>query len=385
MVDLLNNLRGRRRHPSQVVAIASDGASWRCEIVAASPDGTPQVRRRGDPAASLADALRSAVNGSAGNGAPMDAILLTSHFLLHRIVLPVPPATLPVGDELQQLVRWELEPRVAERFHHSADVHYCHRVLPSSGNGTREILAGALPADALPAWTRELTAHRLRLRGIYPLESPAVATDAAGPAADAGEPILEAARHYLCADERTPVLCVAPGPRAARRIVLTRQWLYALAGVACAAWLAFAWLRLEQDRAAWAVRLDLAGQAEAARTANEKLAAEIAAARRRIQLQQRLVPDYRLRPARVLDALAQRTPQGLVVQECCDEPDGRVIIRGWGPSIETNEAFRQALVAGGTCLRADPAEDTRRIETPDGRARYPFAYRCTVRGEGGAP
>jgi hypothetical protein len=339
------------------------------------------VRRRGDTAASLADAVRSTVNGSVDNGAPTDAILLTSQFLLHRIVLPVPPATLPVGDELQQLVRWELEPRVTERFHAPGDIHYCYRVLPSSGNGTREILAGALPADLLQVWTRELTSHRLRLRGIYPLELPAVEPGAAGRGDDAGEPIVEAARHFLCGDEQKPVLCVTPRPPAARQIVLKREWLYALAGVACAASLAFAWLRLEQDRADWAARLDLAAQVQAVLTDNEKMASEIAAAHRRIQLQQRLVPDYRLRPVKVLDALARHTPQGLVVQECYDEPDGRVMIRGWAVSVETHESFRQALVAGGTCLRADPAEDTRRIETPDGRARYPFAYRCTVRGE----
>ncbi|MBN2582426.1 MAG: hypothetical protein JXL80_05110 [Planctomycetes bacterium] len=384
MVRTLDNLWGRHHRPSRVVAVAADGVSWYCAVLAVSSGGEPHVERGGTVSPSLAEALHGVANGTAGNGhgAPTDAILLTTRFLQHRIVLPVPPATLPVGDELQQLVRWELEPRVAGCFSSDTDVEYCNRVLPSVGNGTREILAGALPADALEAWSEELARHRLRLRGVYPLEGHEPTLGDVFCSVDSPEPLLQAARHCLGQDEFAPVLCVLPQRTDVRRMVVRREWVYALVGVVCAVALAFSRARLGSDRAAWTARITLAGQVEAARSGNQKLAGDLSALRRQVQVQQRLVPDQRIRPLRVLDVLARHTPEGAVVTECYDEADGRVMISGWGQSVKANELLRQALLQSGVCLRADLAEDIKRVETTDGRARYPFAYRCTIRGGG---
>jgi len=115
--QLFSHLRISAKRPRRLLAVESDGFSLRAAVVSTERNGVVVERvaesREADMAAALDEVIRHLRSQDAE--LPRRAILLTAEAIPAILELPVHPRRPRPAAQMQELIRWELEPHLAQQ------------------------------------------------------------------------------------------------------------------------------------------------------------------------------------------------------------------------------------------------------------------------------
>jgi hypothetical protein len=374
-----------RGRPGRLLVVESDDLATRTAVLQASSRGGTQIEgyaesRSPDLAAALAETLQTIK--AAGVRLPPEALMLSPHVHVTTLSLPIDPAKPPPPANMQELLRWELEPYMARSPlpHDLDETTVCGWTVleetPAAGRWQWRV------AGMTDSYRRHLVDQfrrsGLRLRAVYPLAGPS------GPQAtdDANAPsrarLQDAADHFLGRVRPSRAVGVPareplPPLRRDRRFQAT----VALALAALALGGTAVGFRAGQ-RQAMAVLESGERQAE-----RDK---EVAALRARLDDQarqadflRRVLPQRQGLIPHILQALGAGCSEEIMLAAVAETATGEIEVRGWGLTPQKVQAFKIDLQAALADWRVvDTAKPLRQQRGWGGLPAYPFELRLVA-------